>query len=258
MTIRAGRPGRTVVEVRGDTDVPLWEHPEWRDEFPWLTQGITGVGAAAEPFDLALFGDGGADEARARWQALVRATGATRVVLGQQVHGATLCFHSEETPGIHVSPESDGHVTAAPGVLLAVTVADCVPISLVDPESRTVALLHGGWRGIAAGIFERCISVLEERRGTSPADLRVHLGPAICGNCYEVGREVFRALRLPEPGRAEPLDLRAHVAERALRTGVGEDGITVSEHCTLCTGSPFFSHRGGRSERQAAVLGLSP
>ena len=254
----AGRLGRTVTEVQRDADVPLWEHPEWRDGFPWLVQGVTGVGAAAEPFDLALLGDGRTGEVMGRWQALGRATGAMRVVHGHQVHGAAVCFHSEELPGLHVSPDTDGHVSATPGVLLTVSVADCVPISLVDPELRAVALLHGGWRGIAAGILERGIRVLEERLSACPADLRVHLGPAICSECYEVGPEVYRGLGLPEPSRPERMDLRAHVAERALRAGVGEDGITVSKHCTRCGDSPFFSHRGGRSERQVAVLGLSP
>ena len=255
--MRARRPWGTVTEVQTEVEVPLWEHPEWRDGFPWLVQGVTGVGTADQPFDLALFGGRRIREVMARWQALGRSTGATRIVLGQQVHGAEVCFHSEGKPGLHVSPDTDGHVSSTPGVLLAVSVADCVPISLVDPEHRAVALLHGGWRGIAAGIFERCISVLEERLGVRPSDLRVHLGPAICGDCYEVGREVYRALGLPEPLRAERLDLRAHVAERALRAGVAENGVTVSQHCTRCGSTPFFSHRGGRSERQVALLGLT-
>ena len=257
MTTRAGRLGRTVTEVQRDADVPLWEHPEWRDGMPWLVQGVTGVGAAEQPFDLALFGGGRTREVMARWQVLGRATGATRIVHGHQVHGAAVCFHSEGMPGLHVSPDTDGHVTATPGVLLTVSAADCVPISLVDPEHRAVALLHGGWRGIAAGIFERSIRVLEERLDARPADLRVHLGPAICGDCYEVGPEVYRGLGLPEPPQPERIDLRAHVAERALRAGVGEHRITLSRHCTRCGSSPFFSHRGGRSERQVAVLGIS-
>ena len=255
--MRAGRPGRTVTEVRGEGDLPLWEHPEWRDRFPWLVQGVTGVGGVDQPFDLALFGDDRTSEVMARWRALGRATGATRIAHGHQVHRAAVCFHSEKTPGLYVSPETDGHVSGTPGVLLTVSVADCVPISLVAPEHRAVALLHGGWRGVAAGILERGMFVLEERLGACPADLNVHLGPAICGDCYEVGQEVYRALGLPEPPQPERLDLRAHVAERALRTGVTEDGITVSEHCTLCGSSRFFSHRGGRSERQVAVLGIS-
>ena len=257
MTTRAGRLGRTVTEVKRDTDVPFWEHPEWRDGMPWLVQGVTGVGAADQPFDLALFGGGRTSEVMARWQELGRATGTTRIVHGHQVHGAAVCFHSERMSGLHVSPDTDGHVTATPGVLLTVSAADCVPISLVDSQRRAVGLLHGGWRGIAAGIVERGVRVLKERLGARPADLRVHLGPAICGDCYEVGQEVYRELGLPEPPQPERMDLRAHVAERVLRAGVREDHITLSQHCTRCGSSPFFSHRAGRRERQVAVLGIS-
>src|SRR5690606_18360795 len=104
-------------------------------------------------------------------------------------------------------PAIDGHATRAPGLLLAVSVADCVPVSLVDPERRAVALLHAGWRGAAAGILERGLEVLAERLLARPEDLHVHLGPAICGGCYEVGPEVHRALGLPEPPAPAPVDL---------------------------------------------------
>ena len=98
--------------------------------------------------------------------------------------------------------------------------------------------------------------MLEQRPGVRPAEVHVHLGPTICGDCYEVGPEVYRGLGLPEPPQPECVDLRALVADRALRTGVREDCITLSQHCTRCGGSPFLSHRGGRSERQVAVLGI--
>ena len=61
--------------------------------------------------------------------------------------------HDAGPPGLHVSPNTDGHATRASGVLLTVSVADCAPIALVAPEACVVALLHGGWRGVAAGIL---------------------------------------------------------------------------------------------------------
>jgi copper oxidase (laccase) domain-containing protein len=142
-------------------------------------------------------------------------------------------------------------------VLLTVSVADCVPISLVAPERRAVALLHGGWRGIAAGILERGIELLTGRFGARASELHAHLGPAICGRCYEVGPEVHRGLGLPEPSGAQPVDLRAILAERMSIVGIPEDGITCSTHCTRCGDGSFFSHRGGSVERQVAVLGVA-
>jgi YfiH family protein len=256
-------PGQRVTErLRPEAaaaGVPLWEHPGWAARFPWLIQGVTAARLRPEEpaFDLALFGDGVAGKVMQRWTALGRATGVDRVVHGRQVHGAAVRAHGEGPPGLQVSPLTDGHATRAGGVLLTVSVADCVPISLVSPARRVVALLHGGWRGVAAGILENGLDLLAGRLDASAGELDVHLGPAICGACYEVGPEVHRALGLPEPGRPQPVDLRAVIAERARRAGVADARITTSTWCTRCGESPFFSHRGGCAERQVAVLGIA-
>lgn len=247
---------RSITEAAVGHDPPLWTHPEWRERFPWLIQGITGSGAEERPFDLALFGRGRPHEVMERWWSLGRAVGAHRIVHGHQVHGAVVRVHDDGPAGLHVFPATDGHVTRASGVVLAVSVADCVPVALVDPARRAVALLHAGWRGVAAGILERGLAVMEERLLARADELHVHLGPAICGRCYEVGPEVHRGLGLPEPSAPEPLDLRAVAAERALAAGVRPDRLTVSTWCTRCGDSPFFSHRGGRPERQVAFLGV--
>jgi copper oxidase (laccase) domain-containing protein len=139
-----------------------------------------------------------------------------------------------------------------------VTVADCVPASLVDPERRAVALLHAGWRGVAAGILQRGLAVLGERWGSRPADLWLHLGPAICGACYEVGPEVFEALGLEVPAAPQPLDLRKLLAHGAAFAGVCEERISVSVHCTRCGGPELWSHRAGDRQRQAGFLAILP
>jgi YfiH family protein len=155
-----------------------------------------------------------------------------------------------------LGPDADGHLTASEGVLLAVTVADCVPVFLVDPVTRVAGLLHAGWRGTTVGILERGIALLREEFGGLPGDLHLHLGPAICGECYEVGVEVHHALGFPDPGEPTPVDLRASLASRAVELGVAEARVTQSGWCTLCEGSPFFSHRRGDLARQVGFLGI--
>lgn len=222
-------------------------------------QGTTGQGDAEELFDLGLSGDGPVGRVLERWRALGRATGMAHLVHARQVHAADLWVHDGVgAPGLLVMEGVDGHLTRRPGVLLTVSVADCVPVSLVDPERRAVALLHAGWRGAAAGIVERAIARLAEEFGSAAADLWLHCGPAICGNCYEVGPEVHRALRPaadPPPAPA-PLDLRAAIAERARAEGVPPEQITLSTHCTRCGPGAFFSHRGGSPARQMGFLGI--
>ena len=238
-----------------DPSVPALVHAGWATEFPWLVQGTTTRGAPADEFDLGLFSGGSpSDLVRGRWSRLLAVTRMRAAVHAQQVHEADVRMHGATPAGPGIVSPCDGHVTSEAGVLLAVTTADCVPIFVVDPEERAVAVLHAGWRGTAAGVLERGLAVMAG--GSGARDLRVHLGPAICGNCYEVGPEVFEALGEPVPSRATMLDLRDVLARRALEAGVDPSNVTISEHCTRCTGSGLFSHRGGDRGRQVGYLGI--
>ncbi|MGW8266860.1 MAG: laccase domain-containing protein, partial [Longimicrobiales bacterium] len=153
---------------------------------------------------------------------LAQGLGFTGVRHTRQVHGKAIHSHGEPGFGLSVGADGDGHITSAPGTLLAVTVADCVPVFLVDPDRRTVALLHAGWRGTAAGILEEGISLLLRHSRGNEGDILMHLGPAICGTCYEVGGEVHAALGLPPPEKPSPVDLRGVLTERAIGLGLLE------------------------------------
>lgn len=238
-----------------DGEAPLFTHPEWAELFPWLVQGTTGRGAD-EPFDLGLFGAVPVARSMERWRWLRQATRCRTAVHARQVHAATVIRHGAVPAGLFIADDADGHVTAETGVLLTVSIADCVPISVVDPDERVLAVMHAGWRGVAAGILEAGLRALLATTRAEPSGLYLHLGPAICGDCYEVGPEVHEALGLsPPPGPAH-VDLRHALALRALDAGVVLERITRSQHCTRCGDSPFFSHRGGARERQVAVLGM--
>ena len=243
---------------------PAWVNPTWRNRFPWLAQGVTG-GEGRETsrnFALATLGGPAIREfspvlsVPAPWRELLESLGLNRLVLSRQVHGGEVMVRASVPRGVHGEGEGDGHVTADAGLLLGITVADCVPVFLVDPEIRAVALLHAGWRGIAAGILEEGLAVLARRFGSSASRIHLHLGPSICGACYEVGPEVHRALGLPVPPAPEPVDLRRILAARARRAGISHEKVSRSAWCTLCGDSPFFSHRAGDSERQLAFLGI--
>lgn len=253
----SGQP-RVVREEPLSGDAPIWSNPEWSRRFPWLVQGTTGAGAGSEAFDLGLFGAQPVGEAMGRWRTLRESVGMPAAVHARQVHGADIRVH-EHAPseGVLVLEGFDGHATRSPGLLLTTSVADCVPVSVVDGERRALALVHAGWRGVAGGIVERAVALLAERFGTPASDLWLHCGPSICGRCYEVGPEVHRGVnpRRPVPEGAEPIDLRAAIARRAVDLGVAEDRVSVSAHCTRCGPGEFFSHRGGSAARQMGLLG---
>jgi polyphenol oxidase len=237
----------------------VWAHPEWRGRFPWLVQGTTGRGDGDGDFDLGLSGAQPVGAVMERWRALLRWSGCATAAHARQVHGADLHAHQGVPgPGILVMDGVDGHLSDTPSLLLTVSVADCVPVSIVDPEARAVALVHAGWRGTAAGIVERAIARLTADRPGSAARLWLHCGPAICGVCYEVGPEVHAAVNPDGPDVLEPspIDVRGVIAARAAAAGVPEERVSVSTHCTRCGDGGFFSHRAGSPARQLGVLGI--
>lgn len=247
--------GLLLREVEAPVDVPLLVHPGWAEHWPWLIQGTTWRGPSGD-FDLGLFGAQPVGRAIDRWRILRRACHAAGIVHARQVHGTSIRIHDSPIRGLNVIDDHDGHHTALNGLVLAVAVADCVPVSIVDPNGRAVTLLHAGWRGIAGGIIEAGIRLAAAAAGDT-ARLHVHFGPAICGRCYEVGPEVHRRLGFAEPPTALPVDLREIGATRARTAGVPAAAISISSLCTRCADDrPLFSHRAGEAGRQMAVLGL--
>lgn len=174
--------------------------------------------------------------------------------IAHQVHGTVVARHEGIPAGFHIRDDTDGHVTAQHGLLLSVTIADCVPVYLARGDGSAVALLHCGWRGTAAGMLERGIEELASSRPHVPTS--VFLGVSICGTCYEVGPEVIQAVDgLVVPGK-QRFDLRAALKRRALAVGV--EDVTMSSLCTSCDHDRFYSHRasGGDGGRQIAYLGI--
>ena len=238
--------------------VPLFALQDWTDRMPWLVAGTTGAGTgdAAGGFDLGLFGRNPVGESVARWRRLIAATGMRGAAHSRQAHEARIQLHTAAHDGLLVSEGFDGHATRAAGLLLAVSIADCVPVFLVDEDARAIAMLHAGWRGVAGGMLERGVAALRDLAGSRPERLHMHAGPSICGKCYEVGPEVHEALGLARPATNTPVDLRAVLAGRAAVLGLDADRVTVSAHCTRCGPGRFFSHRGGERGRQMGVLGI--
>lgn len=249
-------PVDVITEELATGPAPLLVHREWAERWPWLVQGTTARGPA-DSWDLALFGGAAGGAIQDRWAILLDGLPVLGVVHARQIHGPGLRFHRDAHTGLRLAPPGDGHLTVAPGLLLAVSVADCVPVFIVAPERRAVAVVHAGWRGAAAGIVEAAVVAFRDRLGVRPDGLHVHLGPSICRDCYEVGPEVFRALGESEPAGPRPLDLRRNLAARTVGAGVPVGAVTRSAHCTRCGDVPLFSHRGGDTGRQIGLVGVA-
>jgi len=236
--------------------IPRYEIPTWRERFG-VVAGITGRGSAGSAdFDLGLWTSQPVGEVMARWRAF--RTAEPRFggfVMAHQVHGVEVAWH-DSASGWVIQDGLDGHLTGAAGTMVLVTVADCIPVYLVVPARRVVGLLHAGWRGTAAGILRRGIDRLSGQLGVPVAEIVMHCGIGICGNCYEVGPEVMLGCGMPHDGPGPwHLDLRARLVREAENVGVGE--VTVSTWCTAHDRPTFYSHRasGGSDGRMVAYLG---
>lgn len=173
----------------------------------------------------------------------------------QQVHGRGLVDAGHCPP----APTADAGMASAPGVVCAVLTADCLPILLCDRHGTRVAALHGGWRGLAAGIIEAGV----EQMRTPPEELLAWLGPAIGPKAFEVGPEVrakfmdqnTQARQAFRPGReGRWLADIYHLA----RLRLGAAGVTAVYGGGLCTYADrhrFFSYRrDGVTGRMASLI----
>ena len=266
--VPAGRvgniPGRShqspqsteLAEVLVPGAIPRYEIPGWREQYG-VIGGITGRGS--EPgrgFDLGLWSTQPVGEVMSRWLAFRRSmNGFHAVALGNQVHGVELMNADSAQGWTHVDGV-DGWVTTTPGILLSVTVADCVPVYLVA-RGRGIALLHAGWRGTAGGILGRGIERLTTVTKTSIDDIVMHCGIGICGACYEVGAEVMSGCGATVEGPGPwHLDLRCTLMEQGRTLGVTR--MTASSWCSAHHRAEFYSHRasGGSDGRMVAYLGI--
>lgn len=233
--------------------VPRYELVEWGESYR-IVAGITGRDGSG---DFGFTGGDAADVVMARWRLLGHELGAgfRGMVVSRQVHGSAVGVHEGLIEGLLVKDGLDGHVSATSGVLLAVTVADCVPVYLAHPDSGAVGLVHAGWKGVAAGILELGIERLCQVAGAVASDIVIHCGVSICGRCYEVGSEVYERVTGVSKGGPTGLDLRANLMERAVGLGVAR--ATSSSWCTAHDGGQFYSHRAsaGAAGRMVAYIG---
>lgn len=275
-------------------------------EVPWLVHAFgTRQGGAFQPKpagqDSAKIGGNGLATAGRRQRRFLDALGAGRFPLAalRQTHSSiiySVSRHSGRGPllyqlaGNPMPPAGDSSrihsgdalMTGREGILLAVRVADCVPILMADRERRAVAAVHAGWRGALSRIIEKTAGEMCRTFGSRPESLVAAIGPSIRQCCYEVGPEVLDAfcgifpageqffhkvlatpeesrmalryqtlfrLQAPPGHRAEDplskvhLDLAAVARYQLEHAGVSSGQIYVADYCTACRTDLFYSYR---------------
>ncbi|RZQ63217.1 peptidoglycan editing factor PgeF [Amycolatopsis suaedae] len=217
-------------------------------------------GASAPPYDSFNLGDhvGDAPEAvAANRERLASELGLEPGSLAwmEQVHGRTVTVVDE--PGGEPAEATDALVTARPGIALVALVADCVPVLLGDPHAGVVAAVHAGRVGARVGVVPAALEAMKAN-GAEPDRVEALLGPAICGECYEVPAAMADDVEKHLPGSAcrsragtPGIDLRAGLWRQLADAGVGRIG--VDPRCTAEDATLFSYRRDGTTGRLAAI-----
>jgi YfiH family protein len=182
------------------------------DTFPWLVHGF-GTRLADIPAQF------------------------TQLATLKQIHSSS-CVAAEGRSGI--LGEGDALLENAPGGVVAIKTADCIPVLLIDERRRAVAAVHAGWRGTTGRIAVRAMEAMGQRFGTRAQDIHAAIGPGIGKCCYAVGAEV--AAQFGEQGRAH-IDLAAANRRQLEEIGVTASRIYASNLCTMCGSEEFHSFR---------------
>ncbi len=174
-----------------------------------------------------------------------------------QVHGARVA-RAHRQSAWRECDSCDALWSEETGVALAIKVADCLPVTLIDPAHAVVANVHSGWRGAVQRITAAAIDAVENATPFDAAGAFAYLGPSIRACCFEVGEEVAAQFdaQYVERTRAKPhVDLVALTTDLLRARGFAPERISDSGLCTRCEGSIFHSFRrdGGGGGRNLAV-----
>ena len=210
----------------------------------------------------------------------------------RQIHSGIVHIIKSKDRVSRIGLQGDGIITTHRNVLLAIQVADCVPVLVVDPTRRAVGAFHAGWRGTVKRIVERGVGSMRAVFGSRPEDLRGAIGPCIHACCYAVGHEVidefrsqfvyadqlfsevydrdpvkekypllFLTARAPGHSTIGPqthLDLVLANRLQLMDAGIPEERIWSAPECTSCRTDLLFSHRGeaGYTGRMMGAVGM--
>ncbi len=180
------------------------------------------------------------------------------VIMSQQVHEDRIFLvdaaKSQRVQGY------DAFLTQEEGISLCIKTADCLPVLMIDPMTRTIAAVHSGWRGSAKNIVVKTLHEMISL-GADPEAILVASGPHMRGTCYEVDAVVWNAF--PAESRESyfmPSEKEGHYFfdnalynhHQLIGQGIRPENIDVLDRCTFCEPEEFFSYR--REKDQAGRL----
>ena len=134
----------------------------------------------------------------------------TNLVCPTQTHSANVDIAKENKFDY---PNTDGLILTEKNLAIYLNFADCTPLIFYDEKQNIGAICHAGWRGTAQKIAVITAEKLIKEYGSKPQDISVLIGPAICGECYEVGEDVYNKLDADKNGTIDIDEFKKYVKE---------------------------------------------
>ncbi|MCF2488246.1 peptidoglycan editing factor PgeF [Dyadobacter sp. CY347] len=157
----------------------------------------------------------------------------------------------------------DALITNKPNIQLAVTIADCTPILIFDPVSKSVAAIHAGWRGTVKRIVAKTVAMLQNEFGSVPENCLAYIGTCIDECSFEVGEDVSEHFdekykRFDAVKQKYFVDLKAANRHQLVTSGLREQNIEISPFSTVLNNEDYFSYRleNGFTGRLLATIGI--
>ena len=168
-----------------------------------------------------------------------------------QVHKDSIFLVDEEHGGrgayerATAIQDTDALMTGVRALPLAILTADCLPVFILDPEKRAIAMIHAGWKGLHQKIIAKTVQKMTENFLSEPSHLVAALGPAIRSCCYEVGKEFCTYFQGDTSSRNSKyfFDLAGAAVAQLKEGGLRGSHIYDSRICTACRNDEFFSFR---------------
>jgi len=153
----------------------------------------------------------------------------------------------------------DALITAEKDVLLAITIADCIPIYFYALKPGIVGLAHAGWQEIKLGVASWTVRKLKEKFNIKPSEIEAYLGPHIRSCHFEVKKDVALAFKEHKKAVIKRnnklfISLSGIIKEQLIKSGLKLDNIKISQECTYCLKDKYFSYRRDKPKKIKTMI----
>ncbi len=176
----------------------------------------------------------------------------------QQIHGSHVVRVSRKNSGMGIN-NCDALITSDPEIYLRISVADCIPLTLYDPTTNSIGVVHAGWRGLKKKIVVKTIKAMRKEFSIRPKNIIAEIGPHICQKHYEVGKDVanifseYNEVLMNKNGKFY-LDIGKVCMEQLINSGVLQSNIKYNNKCTFEEPLLPSYRRGDRQKRKHYLL----